>query len=100
MSPADPFPPVHAYALAHRCPTCNAQPGSGCDAPRKRARDASLDRAREQAGQEPFERDPLNRMHAARQDAGIRHRQRDIGNAPWAEDRVPGQRYDTMPDLS
>ncbi|WP_308299835.1 hypothetical protein [Streptomyces sp. CJ_13] len=35
-------------------------------------------------------------MHAERARAGLRHRSRDIGAAPWPEDRVPGTRYDTI----
>jgi hypothetical protein len=36
-------------------------------------------------------------MHAARQDAGMRHYRRDVGNAPWPEEREPGGRYDSLP---
>jgi hypothetical protein len=93
------FPPLHVYALAHRCSTCGAEPGQPCDAPRKTASIAQMDAVREQVGQPPLERPPTDAMHATRQDAGIRHYQRDVGNAPWSEDREPGRRYDTLGDL-
>ena len=69
------FPGLSVYALAHRCTTCGAAPGVPCTAPNKWPGVA----------------------HAARQDAGYRHYRRDVGKAPWPEDRVPGQRYDTLP---
>ncbi|MCK9895229.1 hypothetical protein [Frankia sp. AgB32] len=78
-----PWPPLHAYAVAHRCPTCKADPGQPCDAPRKTAG----------ATREPT---PESLLHAARQDAGIRHYNRDVAAAPWEEDREPGQRYDSL----
>lgn len=53
-------------------------------------------RRRALVGNDPRDHDPLHRLHATRQDAGSRHRARDIGKAPWPEDRVPGQRYDTL----
>lgn len=90
------FPPVHVYALAHRCPTCRAEPGTPCDAPRKQAAVDQFNDFREQVGQPPVETDPLHLMHTTRQDAGNRHYQRDIGAAPWPEDREPGRRYDTL----
>lgn len=91
------WPPLHAYALAHACPVCRAKPGEPCDAPRKNARLDRMDRTRARFGDEPMERDPAHRMHLARQDVGARHYWRDVGNAPWPEDRVPGCRYDTLP---
>ena len=87
-----PWPPLHAYALAHACPTCKAGPGETCDAPRKNARAAP----RAQASAPLIEHNPIEGMHAARQDAGARHYWRDVGNAPWPEDREPGRRYDTL----
>lgn len=78
------WPPIHAYALAHRCPICHAEPGQPCNAPSKNAR---ADR---------FGGDQVSRMHAARRDTGAAHYSRDIGNAPWAEDREPGPRCDTL----
>ncbi|OEJ21856.1 hypothetical protein AR457_39885 [Streptomyces agglomeratus] len=93
------FPTAYEYALAHRCPTCRAEPGSPCDAPKKNASLARMDAIRERVGEEPFEHDPLWRMHSTRQSAGSRHRSRDIGNAPWPEDRVPGRRYDTLDNV-
>lgn len=99
--PTDPswFPPVHEYALAHRCPKCGAEPGHPCDAPRKQAAVDQLDQAREMVGLEPFEADPLHLMHVQRVDAGSRHYDRDVQAAPWSEDREPGRRYDTLGDL-
>jgi hypothetical protein len=90
------FPPVHVYALAHRCTTCGAEPGVPCDAPRKQAQIDGFNQIREQVGQQPFETDPLHLMHVRRVDAGNRHRDRDIGAAPWPEDRETGRRYDTL----
>ncbi|MFJ7019669.1 hypothetical protein ACIQUW_15075 [Streptomyces sp. NPDC101117] len=41
--------------------------------------------------------DPIALLHKTRQQAGAAHKRRDIGNAPWPEDREPGKRYDTLP---
>jgi hypothetical protein len=90
------LPPVHVYALAHRCSTCGAPPGQACDAPQKQAAIDARNAVREQVGQPALETDPLHLMHARRIDAGSRHRDRDIEAAPWPEDRVPGRRYDTL----
>jgi len=99
--PQDPaFPPVYDYALARRCTQCGAQPGLPCNAPRKQDELAARNRARAQTGQPPLELDPLAMLHVARVDAGNRHRARDIGAAPWPEDREPGRRYDTLDKLS
>jgi len=68
-----PWPGHEQYMLAHPCPTCRASIGQPCNAPNK----------------------PRHPWHARRQDAGIRHYNRDIRNAPWPEERVPGHRYDT-----
>ena len=32
------WPSIEQYALAHRCPTCQAEPNQPCDAPRKAGR--------------------------------------------------------------
>ncbi len=69
-----PWPSSEAYMLAHPCTRCGADIGQPCTAPNK--------------ADHPW--------HAARQDAGIRHYRRDVGRAPWPEDRVPGERYDTL----
>lgn len=71
--PQTPWPSIEEYALAHRCPVCLVAPGEPCNAPRKRGR-----------------------SHLPRLDEGARHRTRDIGRAPWPEDRVVGQRYDSL----
>jgi hypothetical protein len=91
------LPPVHVYALAHRCSTCGAEPGQPCDAPRKEADHDSLNDIREQVGQPQVEWHPSQLIHARRQDAGRRHRDRDELQAPWPKDREPGRRYDTLP---
>lgn len=90
------FPPLHQYALAHRCTTCGAQPGQPCDAPQKQAGIDGRNAIREQVGQPPLETDPLHLMHVRRVDAGSRHLDRDVSAAPWPEDREPGRRYDTL----
>lgn len=72
------FPSMYEYVLDHRCPICKAAPGVECDAPYKE------------------HHDPVNRQHAARIDRGIRHSHRDIGRAPWPEERVPGRQYGTL----
>lgn len=73
------FPPLHEYALAHTCSRCQALAGTECTAPRK---------ARHE--------NPLWRLHRARQNTGAAHYRRDVESAPWPEDRIPGQRYDTL----
>ena len=90
------FPPLIDYTLAHRCPTCGAKPGEDCDAPRKAATHHRTDELRAEFGMPPAETDRLTLQHATRQDAGRRHYSRDVARAPWAEDRVPGHRYDTL----
>lgn len=95
----DDFPPFHAYALAHRCTTCGAEPGTPCDAPRKQAEIDRMNNTRAQLGQPTLEPDPLRLLHATRIDAGGRHRDRDVAAAPWPEDREPGKRYDTLDKL-
>ncbi|MFD6939649.1 hypothetical protein ACFWAP_26310 [Streptomyces goshikiensis] len=90
-----PWPSLYEYALAHRCPTCRAPSGTPCTAPRKQAAAASRNGLRSELGLAPC--DTRNEeMHAARHDAGRRHYRRDVGNAPWPEDRIAGQRYDTI----
>lgn len=90
------FPPLHEYALAHRCSTCGARPGQPCDAPQKKAEIDGRNAVRDQVGRPPLEADPLHLMHAARVDAGRRHQDRDVVAAPWPEDREAGRRYDTL----
>jgi hypothetical protein len=90
------FPPFHAYALAHRCSTCGAEPGQTCNVPRKQAEIDRMNSTRAQLGHPPVETDPLRLLHATRVDAGGRHRDRDVAAAPWPEDRQLGRRYDTL----
>jgi hypothetical protein len=92
-----PWPPMHAYALAHRCPTCKAEPGQPCDAPHKQAGIAQLTELRTAAGLETVT-DPSLVLHAPRIGAGNRHYRRDVARAPWEEEREPGRRYDTLGD--
>jgi hypothetical protein len=75
----DSWPSHELYTLANRCPTCKAAPGVDCNAP---------NRARRQTR--------LLRQHLTRQDAGARHHSRDVGAAPWPEDREPGRCYCTL----
>lgn len=79
-----PWPSLYEYAMAHPCPTCRAAAGRECNAPLK------------QAEQLRVEGDLLWRLHSTRQARGAHHRRQDIGAAPWAGDRVPGHRYDTL----
>lgn len=90
------LPPPHVYALAHRCTTCGAEPGEPCDAPRKEAHFDSRADARALTGRSQVEWHPSQLIHARRQDAGRRHRERDERNAPRPKDREPGRQYDTL----
>jgi hypothetical protein len=87
------FPDLLDYALDHRCPMCYAKPGDQCDAPMKIASARALAESIKKAGGTPRLRPP---MHAARQDRGIAHYRRDVGRAPWPEDRVAGTNYGTL----
>lgn len=88
-----PWPTSYEYAMAHPCPTCKVEAGIECDAPQKRAQ---FERALP-AYDEP-DRHRHGVLHKSRQAAGVRHFERDKTNAPWPEERVPGQRYDTLGD--
>ena len=79
------FPNLVEYTLDHRCPVCRAEPGEPCDAPNKIS-----------VAARHHDPDPIHLLHAARQDRGIAHYRRDIGRAPWPEDRVPGVGYGTL----
>lgn len=79
-----PWPSSYQYAMAHSCPTCKAAPGVECTAPIKQAR------------QERTGEDPIGRLHATRQARGRSHRGQDVAAAPLVEDRIPGQRYDSL----
>lgn len=79
-----PWPSSYQYAMANNCPTCKAEAGVECTAPRK------------QAKQERVGADPLWRLHKTRQRRGASHRAQDVARAPWVEDRIPGQRYDSL----
>lgn len=92
-----PWPSMYEYALAHRCPICKAPVGDDCDAPGKAARQRRMTATRRRWGEDDPVVDRANLQHAQRIDAGIRHYYRDLGRAPWPEEREPGKRYDTLP---
>lgn len=89
------FPSLYRYALAHECPTCKAPPGIVCNAPRKRATQAARNGLRAELGLSPVG-EPGDLLHARRHDIGTRHYRRDVGNAPWRDEREPGKRYDSL----
>jgi hypothetical protein len=89
------WPTLYQYTAAHACPSCKAQPGEDCHAPRKQASRQRVNRIIEQVGGEPF-LSKLTLQHAERVHAGMRHYDRDIGKAPWTEDRKPGRCYCTL----
>jgi hypothetical protein len=70
QSPGGPlWPTTEEYALAHTCPRCKAAPGDAC----------------------VIRGGPAGRtIHLPRQDRGVQHYYRDVGHAPWPEERVPG----------
>lgn len=78
------------YVLSHPCRTCGAQPWADCTAPRK----TRQTRRRATSPATPARRSDF--QHAARQDAGSAHYSRDVGRAPWLEDRVSGTCYSTI----
>lgn len=79
-----PWPSSYQYSMAQACPTCKAAPQVECEAPRK------------QAEQQRRGSDPNDRLHATRQQRGRSHRGQDVSRAPLVEDRIPGQRYDSL----
>jgi hypothetical protein len=83
--------------MAYECPSCAAPPGALCNAPNKRRKVARVEGLRTELGLDIVTPDPICLLHKTRQQAGANHKRRDIGNAPWPEDRIPGQRYDTLP---
>ena len=58
------WPPIDDYIAAHPCPNCKAAAYVPCTISR-------------------------GTQHSTRQDRGIRHYSKDVGNAPWGEDRIP-----------
>jgi hypothetical protein len=58
----------YAWALSHRCPTCGAEPGEDCDAPRRLARHNRIYEIRVRAGMRPVAPSKLLLVHARRQD--------------------------------
>jgi hypothetical protein len=97
MPPLAPFPETFAYVMAHACSRCGAQPDEVCNAPRKLAHLVGINRLRARFDLEPAEHHLLSLFHAPRVDVGQRHKGKDIGTAPWPEERIPGLRYDTLP---
>lgn len=73
----DIWPSIDAYALARRCPRCGAEPGEPCT---YRGSTSTV------------------YTHAPRIDGGIRQYTRDVGRAPWPEERERGRRYDSLGD--
>jgi len=73
--PLTPWPGVEEYTIAQRCSQCGAEPGVRCISNTSKT---------------------VEFGHARRQDSGARHYRRDVGRAPWSEDRVPGASYDTI----
>lgn len=65
------FDSIEDYVLSHNCPHCGAAAWTAC----------TWD---------------IDGFHLARVDLGIAHRRKDIGSAPWPEDRVPGERYSSI----
>jgi hypothetical protein len=94
------FPSLYRYALAQTCPTCKATPGATCDAPRKSAKARRIEGLRSELGLSLTAPEPITLLHKTRQQAGARHYRRDIGNAPWADEREAGKRYDTLGDTA
>ncbi|MBY6301002.1 hypothetical protein [Streptomyces clavuligerus] len=84
------------YAWHLPCPQCDADARQPCQAPRKQSRHDRLNKLLTQNGRDPIPAPEYGFMHAQRTAAGVRHRARDIGAAPWREDRTPGVRYDTI----
>lgn len=73
------FEPLWRYVLSERCPTCKAPPWTSCRRPPG-----------------PPGHEVTHAQHRRRQTAGSRHRWRDVGRAPWREDRLPGLSYSTV----
>ena len=68
------LPPLAQYVMGQICPVCGASPGQPCEMKRNKHRFC----------------------HHGRFDLGLRHRQRDIGKAPWPEERDPEVDYSTL----
>jgi hypothetical protein len=75
---------LYQRALDHRCPTCKAEPGEPCNAPRKIA-EAEWWEARVRVRLV----DQAARLHVTRQDRAVRKRDRDR--------RVRADSRETMP---
>jgi hypothetical protein len=89
-------PPLRAYALAVICPKCQAGPGADCN-PGRRAEVERRNRRIRSVDRTPPPLDRTQIQHRQRVNAAIRQKMGDIGRAPWPEERVPGERYDTIP---
>ncbi|MEU9233511.1 hypothetical protein [Streptomyces subrutilus] len=96
MSDAAAIPDFSEYAWHLPCPQCDAEARQPCHAPRKQGRHDRVNRLLVQGGYDEVAAPEYGFMHNQRAQAGARHRSRDIGAAPWPEDRVPGTRYDTI----
>lgn len=73
------FAPLIDYVLCKPCPTCKARAWHDCDAPMKRSK-----------------ANPVHRQHVRRQDRGAAHYYRDVGKAPWMDERTPGTKYHSI----
>lgn len=69
-----------------------------CKAPRKQATADRRNRVLERLGQPVAQPDLIELLHARRQDVGRHHYHRDVARAPWADEREPGRRYDSLGD--
>lgn len=69
------FPSTDEYTIAQSCPTCHVQPFEPCNVKRPRNR----------------------RFHFARVDRGIWHYWKDVGEAPWRDERELGKQYGSLP---
>jgi hypothetical protein len=90
------FPRFDEYAWHLPCPECRAEPRQPCNAPRKQAQHDRINALLARGGRGPVAPPKYGFMHLQRSKAGVRHRARDIGAAPWPEERIPGARYDTV----
>lgn len=92
------FPPIGDYVLSKPCPKCSAPPWTPCHAPHKIATYRRRDDLNARLGQPSLPPPRVTDVsHSQRYKAGIAHHLRDIGKAPWPEDREPGKCYGTIP---
>lgn len=73
------FAPIEDYIAAQTCPRCHAQPGQQC------------------AGAHSATYARTGGSHLPRVDRAIAHYNRDVGNAPWPDEREAARCYSTLP---